>query len=149
VVTAPADPLDEDPLSADVDCGEVVADEPLSDPDVFDAAVSFEAPDVLVALVAPDAAVALLFESAGSRPLTSITAISVQTATNSDRAPAITRRRILRTRAVRAARDWSARSRTACLWELLGVIVLSSFGFTQGQGERRAYQRRERPLRAT
>jgi len=48
--------------------------------------------------------VALLFESAGSRPVTSITAINNHTATNTDTVPVITRFRIVRTRARRASR---------------------------------------------
>jgi hypothetical protein len=88
-----------------------------------------ESPVVVVVAVEPTvpAAVALLVRP-GSRPVTSTSAIMIQTATNTDTAPVTTRRRIVRTLAARAARASLARAapaaRAACGSGLLegGVI---------------------------
>jgi hypothetical protein len=95
----------------------------------------------VAALAALDVVVA---DSAGSRPVISTSAMKIQTATNSDTAPAITRRRIVRTRAARASREASARALTAS-WS----VIVVPFSGTMRETDPPPYQPRERSLRAT
>jgi hypothetical protein len=70
---------------------------------------------VEVLVLALDVVVA---DSAGSRPVISTSAMKIQTATNNDTAPVTTRRRIVRTRAVRAWRAEAARA-LAASWSVI------------------------------
>jgi hypothetical protein len=78
---------------------------------------------VVVAVLALDAAAdVVVADSAGSRPVISTSAINIHAATNSDTAPVITRRRIVRTRTLRASRAAAARA-LAPSWS----VIVGSF----------------------
>jgi hypothetical protein len=89
------------------------------EPDELDV-IALPLEDVVAVLAALEVVVA---DSAGSRPVISTSAMKIQTATNSDTAPPITRRRIVRTRAARASREAAARALTAS-WSVIIVPFL-------------------------
>jgi hypothetical protein len=76
---------------------------------------------VVVAGLVAEAVVERWRARTGSCPVTRITVMSSQVATNSARAPATTRRRIMRTRAARARLTAAPRARA--LEEIVGGIV--------------------------
>jgi hypothetical protein len=100
----------------------------------FDVELEPEDPELLVvvvvlgveATVVADEAVEAFRASAGSCPETRTRVIISQAATNSATAPEITRRRIVRARAVRSARSAWPRARAASLWSVSGGVMGSA-----------------------
>jgi hypothetical protein len=110
-------------LGVDVLC---VVDVPAVDVPVDEVAVP---PDVRVTAFvelfeARVAVVALLVVRAGSRPVTSTSAMNIHTATNRETAPPITRRRIVRTRDARAARASRALTAAASRSGFWGFVMV-------------------------
>lgn len=100
---------------------ELVAELPELVPDELDTVVGVETVELTLAIC-------LL--SAGSWPVTSVSAMNSHTLTNSVAAPEITRRRIVRARPARASRAIRARSRAASRSGVIGVMVGSSWSLS-------------------